>query len=219
MRISPSLVGQWSQCERMACESPRDEYRIGAAAAVGSWAHALLTGGDYQLPDRVGFDTVSPSLQHLGIQSRDLADEAGRLLDTAGWTILEAETPMSDGTVSGTADLVVYHEQFGAAICEFKTGRRADTAWLQLGAYLQLAARDDLGWGGVLHVPRVRIDRPVEGRLEWRAAAGLVGEWQSMRGRMLEVAAGRPPLATPGGHCGWCRVGDCAVRAGWEGDG
>ena len=89
-------------------------------------------------------------------------------------------------------------------------------AWLQVGGYIDLddlysdGARAD--WGGVLHVPRVPIHKDVKGTLSLRPAQPLWDAWSQRYDRIKNVLTGRPPMPTPGIHCGRCGIQDCPVR-------
>ena len=66
-------------------------------------------------------------------------------------------------------------------------------------------------WGGVLHIPRVRIDKETKGTLELRPAKPLADAWETNMYRIRKVLDGSPPTRTPGMHCTRCTL-DCPVR-------
>ena len=73
--------------------------------------------------------------------------------------------------LTGHLDLRAWHSDHGEAIIDLKTGAQIGAAWLQVGGYLTpvpskaifLAYGLPHLLGGVLHVPRTRIDRDVKG--------------------------------------------------------
>ena len=50
---------------------------------------------------------------------------------------------------------------YGESVIDLKTGQ-IGTAWLQIGGYIALLNRS-VEYGGVLHIPRVRIDKETKG--------------------------------------------------------
>ena len=69
-------------------------------------------------------------------------------------------------------------------------------------------------WGGVLHVPRVRIDKETKGTLEVRPARPLgIMRGMANMARITAVLQGAVPTRTPGMHCTRCTL-DCPVRIG-----
>ena len=91
-----------------------------------------------------------------------------------------------------------------------KTGAQVGAAWLQVGGYIYLNDKDVLG--GVLHVPRVVINRDVKGTLDFRDGTALADAWEASMARHLAIMEGAKPTYSPGIHCGRCGVADCAVR-------
>ena len=113
--------------------------------------------------------------------------------------------------LTGHLDLRAWHSDYGEAIIDLKTGAQVGTAWLQVGGYLLLTP-EPTNYGGVLHVPRTRIDRDVKGTLELRPSEPLMGAWQPHRIRIAAIMAGALPTRSPGLHCARCAA-DCPVRS------
>ena len=214
-RLRVSDVQNWARCELMALRCPPRESQLGVAAYVGSLAHALVSGTDPPVADaRYRFDAVTPSIRHANTQARALARAAKATLADSGWQILDAEHQLDDEGTTGVYDLLCWNAATRErALIDLKTGRMPDAVWLQVGGYLTLLTLLDLGasLGGVLHVPRVRIDREPEANLQLRAAAPLRDAWRRRFARITEVIGGAVPLPTPGGHCDHCALRDCPV--------
>ena len=211
LRISD--VEAWTTCELMALRCPPRESQIHVAAYVGSLAHALVTETEPPLADgRYRFDALTPNLRYANTQARAIAREARETLADHGWQILDAEHQLDDEGTTGVYDLLCWHsEHRQRAVIDLKTGRKSVAAWLQVGGYLTLL---DAGatFGGVLHVPRMRIDREPEASLQLRAAGPLRDAWRRRYARIAEVIDGAVPLPTPGGHCDNCTLRDCPVN-------
>ena len=213
MRISD--IGNWATCEAMALESPpRTAGRTNVAAHVGTLAHAKLAGITPALPDRLAFDTLTPSMHHANVQSDAIAEYALDLMQERGWTPIAHEEELRRDELVGHLDIRAWHSDHGEAIIDLKTGQGVGAAWLQVGGYLTLDTPPVKPWGGVLHVPRVRIDKDVKGTLEFRRATGLLATWQCSMTRIQQVMDGSRPTYSPGIHCTRCGVTDCPVRVG-----
>ena len=116
--------------------------------------------------------------------------------------------------LTGHLDIRAWHSTHGEAVIDLKTGM-VGAAWLQVGGYLMLLDEDTaVRWGGVLHVPRVKVSKDVTGTLELRDAYQLAVAWNISSHRVLDVMNGANPTYSPGMHCGRCRVPDCPVRIG-----
>ena len=94
----------------------------------------------------------------------------GNCLVDKGWGILGQEEALGrPPELTGHLDLRAWHSDHGEAIIDLKTGAQIGAAWLQVGGYLTLymqhnpekRMRPTESYGGVLHVPRTRIDRDV----------------------------------------------------------
>ena len=211
-KLRVSDVQNWTRCELMALRCPPRESQLAAAAYVGSLAHALLSETEPPAYARYRYDAITPSLRHANTQARAIAREARKTLHDNGWTILDAEHQLDDEGTTGVYDLLCWHsENRQRAIVDLKTGRMPDAAWLQVGGYLTLLDTAAT-YGGVLHVPRVRIGREPEANLQLRAAAPLRDAWRRRYARITEVIGGAVPLPTPGGHCDHCTLRDCPVN-------
>ena len=99
------------------------------------------------------------------------------------------------------------------AIVHLRTGRTIGAAWLELARTLaEYEPSDRPELAGIVHVPRVRIDRECKGTMSMRDGLELVGEWRSWERRVQAVLSqGSTPLARPGQHCQRCRLA-CGVR-------
>lgn len=198
---------------------PPKESRVGVAAYVGQLAHARLLGQpDPALPRRVNWDSVTPTAHVANVQADAIVAMATERLKVAGWRILDAEDKVGYGGVYGTLDMRAWSsELLESAIIDLKTGGQVSTGWLQVGGYLWLdriqSPSGGSAYGGILHVPRVRIDQESTGRLQLRDGSKLVAAWRTAHGRMFVVSEGGEPLRQPGTHCGRCRLTDCPVRA------
>ena len=217
MRISD--IGNWATCEAMALESPpRTAGRTNMAAHVGTLAHAKLAGITPALPDRLAFDTLTPSMHHANVQSDAIAEYALDLMQERGWTPIAHEEELRRDEMVGHLDIRAWHSDHGEAIIDLKTGQGIGAAWLQVGGYLyadrQTAPVSNPDWGGVLHVPRVAISKDVKGTLECREAVPLMQAWERSYKRIDAILNGERPTYSPGIHCGRCGVTDCPVRVG-----
>ena len=223
MRVSD--IANWAACEAMALHSPpRPPGRTNVAAHVGTLAHAALAGEPAPEPDgRMAYDALTPTEHVAQVQAREIAKCARKLLADRGWGILAQEEALGrPPELTGYLDLRAWHSDHGEAIIDLKTGQ-IGTAWLQVGGYINLLGSALPDWpqkhnwphcGGVLHVPRTRIDRDVKGTLEIRFANPLAVAWEWNMRRISEVMAGAVPTRTPGQHCGRCQIADCPVRIG-----
>ena len=161
-------------------------------------------------------------MHHANVQSDAIADHARQLLQDKGWGVLAREEELRHEDLIGHLDIRAWHSAHGEAIIDLKTGQNIGAAWLQVGGYLYLDI--DISkvnaptmpmWGGVLHVPRTRIDKDVKGTLAIRPADGLYRAWCANLARITRIVTeNAPPTYSPGVHCGRCRVSDCPVRIG-----
>ena len=124
----------------------------------------------------------------------------------------------------------MYRADGKRAIIDLKTGR-VGAGWLQVGGYLYLhlwqlrrpgeILRDPpavpADYGGILHVPRVKLSLEPMTRLELRPAELLIDAWNRARDRVEDVMSGAIATRSPGFHCNRCRA-LCAVREN-EGEG
>ena len=213
MRISD--ISNWTTCEAMALESPpRTAGRTNVAAWVGTLAHGLLSDVRPAEPARLAFDAMTPAPYHAEAQARAIAECAREVLSDQGWTPIAHEEELRRDELVGHLDIRAWHSDHGEAIIDLKTGQGVGAAWLQVGGYLTLDTPPVKPWGGVLHVPRVRIDKDVKGTLEFRRATGLLATWQCSMTRIQQVMDGSRPTYSPGIHCTRCGVADCPVRVG-----
>lgn len=220
MRIS--AIGQWATCEVQALTAPKAEFRIGAAAWVGTLAHAHLAGlPDPVAPKRIAFDEYTPSKHIATVQAHSIARKAREILSDQGWLVVAQEKAVALHGIEGHMDVQAWHRTHGEAVIDLKTGRGIGAAWLQVGGYIMAGGVTGTGdesrllfqSGGILHVPRVRIHQDEKGTLEIRPATSLVLAWDRALTRIEEVVqAGAPATYSPGRHCGYCRVSDCPVR-------
>ena len=222
MRISS--IGAWADCEVMALQSPpRPAGRTNVAAFVGTLAHAELASIMVdERPARFAYDTLTKSDNHAIIQAHAIAEYARDLLTAQGWGVLGREEEVRRDELVGHLDIRAWHSDHGEAIIDLKTGQGVGAAWLQVGGYLTLYAQKGTGLysqlhkgmiqGGVLHVPRVAINKDVKGTLELRSGRYLARAWDGNMGRIQEVLDGEAPTYSPGIHCGRCHVADCPVR-------
>ena len=214
MRISS--IGAWTTCEQKALQTPpREPYRQSAAALVGTFAHAILAGLPVpKLPHRVSWDQTTMSEFHLLRQADAIAEAAKDELDDAGWIVEEYEEFVFGDDNTGHADVIANHAEHGKAVIDLKTGRAIGAGWLQVGGYIMHAgfAGHRIAMGGILHVPRVKLNVEPTPTLTMRPALRLQRAWEDAAERVDQVVKGRVATYSPGDHCGWCSV-DCPVRA------
>ena len=210
MRVS--AIADWTTCEAMALSDPRPEARVHVAAWVGTMAHAILLGTTLESPpSRLRFDATTKTAHEADVQALAIAQEASRCLVGQGWSIMEREREVSGNGDIGHLDILARHgEPKRRALIDLKTGRGIGAGWLQVGGYLALEG-SSIDYGGILHVPRVAVNKEPAGRLEVRPGAGLARAWVTAKDRIDAVLAGAPALRSPGQHCGRCAT-DCLVR-------
>ena len=219
MRVSD--IANWAACEAMALHSPpRQAGRTNIAAWVGTMAHAILAGQPVPPTEgRIAYDQLTPTQHVAQVQAGSIARHARKLLVDKGWGILGQEEALGrPPELTGHLDLRAWHSDHGEAIIDLKTGAQIGAAWLQVGGYLSLYGDQAGVWpaaanGGVLHVPRTRIDRDLKGTLELRRGLSLSTAWLQNTARIYEVMGGALPTRSPGLHCARCAA-DCPVRVG-----
>ena len=180
MAFSVSQISAWSACESYAFHAPpRPVGRANVAAYVGSLAHAMVADEPLPEPDgRIAYDATTPTERAAQIQATSISRVARKLLVDRGWGILSRVNRKRYVVTDliGHLDIRAWHSGHGEAIIDLKTGQ-IGTAWLQIGGYINLLGsampdmpqkQDSPHWGGVLHVPRVRIDKETKGTLELR---------------------------------------------------
>ena len=217
MRVSE--ISRWSECEAYAlADPPRAPRWTHAATIVGTAAHALVAGMEYEVPAGVSiqFDATTPRPTAIMPQARDIARAAKETIARHGLTIITSEEPVAAEDFTGTLDIRAYGEG-GDVIIDLKTGRMPSSAWLQVAGYC-FAAGPGVAFGGVLHAPRVALNRTAEARLELRSARNLIPVWASAYKRIRTVQKGEEALRTPGAHCKRCPLETCGVRADFGGD-
>ena len=199
----------------MALHSPpRQAGRTNVSAWVGTMAHAILSGQPVPPTEgRIAYDQLTPTQHVAMIQAGSIARHARKLLVDKGWGILGQEEALGrPPELTGHLDLRAWHSDYGEAIIDLKTGAQIGAAWLQVGGYISLL-QSGSDHGGVLHVPRTRIDRDVKGTLETRAGLPLAQAWAANMVRIDAVMFGALPTRSPGLHCARCAA-DCPVRVG-----
>ena len=219
MRVSD--ISNWAACEAMALHSPpRQAGRTNVAAWVGTMGHAILAGQPVPPTEgRIAYDQLTPTERVAQVQAQSIAKCARKLLVDQGWGILGQEEALGrPPELTGHLDLRAWHSDHGEAIIDLKTGAQIGAAWLQVGGYLTLYGNEAGVWpaasyGGVLHVPRTRIDRDVKGTLEKRPGLLLAQAWAANMVRIDAVMFGALPTRSPGLHCARCAA-DCPVRVG-----
>ena len=211
MRVSD--IANWAACEAYAFHAPpRPVGRANVAAYVGSLAHAMVADEALPEPDgRIAYDATTPTERAAQIQATSIAKVARKLLVDRGWGVLGKEEALRNDAMTGHLDIRAWHSDHGEAIIDLKTGQ-IGTAWIQVGGYITLMQTGS-DWGGVLHVPRVRIDKETKGTLELRPGQPLHWAWMTNMARITAVLHGAPPTRTPGMHCTRCTL-DCPVRIG-----
>ena len=218
MRVSQ--IAAWCECETYALQSPpRQAGRTNIAAHVGTMAHAMIA--DLPVPEpegRLAFDYLTPTERAATIQATAIARYARQLMVNQGYGVLAREEEYITEELTGHLDIRAWHSEHGEAIIDLKTGNGIGAAFLQVGGYISLSRppgiNQQVPMGGVLHVPRVRIDKDVKGTLEFRDGMALMQAWTQNYDRIQEVLQGFPPTRSPGLHCKRCAVRDCAVRIG-----
>ena len=210
MRVSE--ISQWLECEKMALSSPKREGKTHVAAWLGTYAHALLLGPPLPKEERLRYDSLTPTIHDAKMQAHSIADYAYKLLQKKGWAVLEVEEEVTDEDTVGHLDFRAWQSDIGEAVIDLKTGRLPSAAWVQVGGYLKLVDKP-IPWGGVLHVPRMKLGKDQTGTLEIRDSRGLMWAWGLARARVNDISWGAQPLYSPGQHCGRCNA-DCPVRIG-----
>ena len=207
-------IGRWATCEREALHGPDSGRwaRIHVGALVAQAVRRELTGeegagnGELDLPCTV--DAMTPRIADVPRQAALLVKEVRRLAE-------ENRVRIDPGDDSPTG---LWGTGIGGiGFLSVRTGSHTDTAWLRLGQ--QLAGLEASGveeglveYGIIIHVPRVRLDKPVIGTLASRPADALVAEWRAWESRVRSVLLhGNPPLPRPGRQCARCRL-ECGVR-------
>ena len=175
MKISvrASSLPDWADC------SKRAEYKnithkepniagMPVSTLVGHRAHNLLTGHEFEEPDRIVFDRATPSDREAYRQAQSIRTHAIEKMEEEGLDIKGSEESLSETVrigdvtidLTGTLDLRVFDEKLGGTyILDLKTGvNRPRAAILQLAGYAWLAEKngtdDDLAGAGILWVPR-----------------------------------------------------------------
>ena len=210
-------INRWATCEREALHGPDSGRwgRIHVGALVAQAVRRELTGeegvgnGELDLPCTV--DERTPRVADVPRQAALLAKEVRRLAEESRVRI----DPGDDSPTGLWGSLVALGG--GIGLVSVRTGSHTDTAWLRLGQ--QLAGLEASGveaglvdYGIIVHVPRVRLDKPITGTLTCRPALALIGEWRVYEGRIHSVLLhGNPALARPGRQCARCRL-ECGVR-------
>ena len=210
-------IGRWVRCEREALHGPDGERsgRTHVAALVHQATMRRLAGEDADTEEllfggAVQLDEKTTRMADVARQAAAIAAEADRLLDTYELDVgAEVRAVLSGGWL-----VVLPGDRTNTtALVHLRTGQTIGSAWLELARALaehEPSDRPDLA--GIVHVPRVRIDRECKGAMTVRDGAELVGEWKSWERRVQAVLSqGSTPLARPGQHCQRCRLA-CGVR-------
>ena len=146
------------------------------------------------------------------------------ILDSRGlWTSLYTEKEIKGSrAITGHFDMLAWHslDEDVEAIIDLKTGHSIGAGWLQVGGYISTIGLIGIGnetklaidYGGILHVPRVKIDKEPKGTLEIRDGAQLVKEWDIWKNRITAVYYGALATRSPGLHCQRCSDTRCPVR-------
>ena len=209
MRVSD--ISNWAACEVMALQSPpRPAGRANVAAWVGTLAHGIVSGMFPEDPERLAYDSITPSGHHALVQAQAIAKKARELLSDQGWGVIGREEEVRRDELVGHLDIRAYHSEHGEAIIDLKTGQGVGAAWLQVGGYLYLAD-DNADMGGVLHILRVAVHKDVQGTLAFRKRQPLVLAWRNQMKRIREIHQGAHPTYSPGIHCGRCGIQNCPV--------
>ena len=208
-------IARWATCEREALHGPDSGRwgRVHVGALVAQAVRRELTGevgmgnGELDLPCQT--DEKTPRVADVPRQAALLAQEVRRLAADAGYILEPADDVPTGFWALSRAEPRV-------ALASVRTGSHTDTAWLTLGQ--QLATLPDQGQEAepvtgavVIHVPRVRLDKPITGTLTSRDAGALVREWSAWRARVHSVLTGASALPRPGRQCVRCRL-ECGVR-------
>ena len=226
MRISD--VGNFVTCEAMALQDKPPSKSMSAAAMVGTMAHAYVSGQTrVDVPEIIRWDNVTPTKRVALAQAGSIADKVEHLLEQSDLHVraLEYEVdvvthlpihigPDDNPYDTGRIDIMGVCD-VGGVVLDLKTGRDIGAGWLQLGGYLSsFDTYVEAARGGILHVPRMAIGKDQAGTLEIRDREDLVYLWDIQRSRIDDVTChGHDPMRSPGSHCKYCAVADCAVRA------
>ena len=190
--------------------------KITAAQLVGSYAHSLVTAGAIDMFDdahrTVSWDDITPSWKVAERQASVLAQVADCLLSRAqiGRFSRASRKWETDDSIS-----LPVHQDGARAV--FRPQDRVSTpalaAWLQVGAYLTALSDDQCIYGGILHVPRRKLNAEMTASLEIRQADLLCAEFRLREERIANLVNGeQAALPTPGMHCRRC-WNDCVVRS------
>ena len=208
-------IARWATCEREALHGPDSGRwgRVHVGALVAQAVRRELTGeegagnGELDLPCQT--DEKTPRIADVPRQAALLVKEVRRLANEHAIRIDPGDDSPTGLWGAGVEGMI--------GLLSVRTGSHTDTAWLRLGQ--QLAGLEASGveaspvdFGILVHVPRVRLDKPVAGALTSRPALALIGEWRVYEGRIHSVLLyGNSALPRPGRQCARCRI-ECGVR-------
>ncbi len=233
LRVHPSSLGAWCRCERRAdfeFSRPRPRGPEHIAGWVGTAVHALMAGQEPPpLPEPATYDHLTTSPRMARAQARAIAFDLREAVAPLCMTPLACEvavrSPLDGAVLDGRADLALRlpetPERPGRgplALLDYKTGRRADHALVQLGAYALAIERAGLFDGdpveSLIVARRPRGPKGGPAAVEIRPAPPAVADAAARVSRVADVLSRRAePLPSPGPHCQSCPVPACGCAS------
>ena len=237
MRISPSKMSAWMNCERREVYKlhNRDKSERGAqhiASWIGTAVHALAADEEppaFPSAIMTSYDNITQTRRQAEQQVQRMSAKITHKLAEHDYEIIQQEFPLKqfrrsswpDGVVlSGTPDILVYHYPTATyGILDIKTSKDFLPAWLQMGAYALVwntcNSDKQVKMVGALHCSRVECGAS-DGQPEMHLndAESCIYEARKSANRIAHLM-GNPDDATvaPGTHCRWCANLDCTIRA------
>ena len=224
--IRVSRIRSLAECHRggIAAAQMRWDGPPHVATWIGSSVHARIQGLENDpVPDNLRFDAKTTTIE----RARDSVE---KILSAIGeferlykpeyhGREMKVEAAVGEyGTkLTGTIDMIA---SIGGkrGIIDLKTGAQPHSVWIQTALYGFLLEHTE-GWKpdevASLHVPRVGPRTEQRWSFQARPYADLDGDAQQWAWTLDQLcqAGFEELIASPGLHCGYCPVDDCAIRA------